>query len=181
MHTKETYAKLEEVIRHYGEELSRYSDEQFNSQRDELTWSVGQMYEHLLSSGYQLFFKKIKACLSQQHGSWEGEKNKDGARIFASGSFPPIKIKIPEAWLGPSPVAKPRDTYQASLLQFLSEARQLGSEIAQGDTGYKTNHVALGMLTASEWFQMIEIHFRHHLRQKNELDEYLRALTEISS
>jgi hypothetical protein len=97
------------------------------------------MYEHLLSSGYQLFLKNIKSCLSQQDGSWEGEKNKDGSRIFAYGSFPPIKIQVPEALHWPQPIAQSRGNYQASLPQLLADARQLGDEIAKGDTGYKTN------------------------------------------
>jgi hypothetical protein len=44
----------------------------------------------------------------------------------------------------------------------------------QGKTG-KTAHPAFGFLDAFEWFQLIEIHFRHHLRLKNRLDKFLEG------
>ena len=173
MDTTATYPKLEQVIEIYLEALNEYSEEQFQHKQNEDTWSIGQIYEHLLSSSYQLFFKKIDACLRQQHGSLEGEKNTDGVKMFSYGSFPPIKIKVPEAWQGPPPVAKPKDSYPAALNQFLTDAYRKGEEVANDTAGYKTNHVVLGMLTAAEWYQLLEMHYRHHLRQKKELEHFL--------
>jgi hypothetical protein len=37
----------------------------------------------------------------------------------------------------------------------------------------KTAHPAFGFLNAREWFHLIEMHFRHHLRQKKRLDRFL--------
>jgi len=176
MHPTETYAKLEETARLYIQEVERYDDQQFNLKKEETTWSVGQMYEHLVSSAYNLFFRKIKACLTHQYGSLEGEKNKDGMKLFAHGSFPPIKIAIPEAWRGPQNIAHPRLEYTTLLANFLTDTKQLGQEVAKDDGTYKTNHPVLGMLTAIEWYQLLEMHFRHHLRQKEELDAYLATL-----
>ncbi len=173
MHPSETYPNLEETVLLYSRELERYNDQQFNTKKTETTWSVGQMYEHLVSSAYNLFFKKIKACLTHQYGSLEGEKNKDGMKMYSYGSFPPIKIEMPEVWRGPQPVARPRQEYSAALASFLADVRQLGEQVAKDDGAYKTNHPALGMLTAEEWYQLLEMHFRHHLRQKKELDDYL--------
>jgi hypothetical protein len=175
MDTADTYPKLEQVIGIYLEGLNDYSEEQFHYKPNEDTWSIGQMYEHLLSSSYQLFFKKIDACLHQQYGSLEGEKNSDGVKMFSYGSFPPIKIKMPEAWQGPQPVAKPKDSYVAAMKQFLTDAYHKGEEVAGDTAGYKTKHVVLGMLTAAEWYQLLEMHYRHHLRQKKELEHLLSA------
>jgi hypothetical protein len=41
----------------------------------------------------------------------------------------------------------------------------------ESDLGtYKTQHPALGMLNAKEWFHSLEMHSRHHLNQKAELE-----------
>ena len=173
--TAEIYQKLEQVIQIYIEALNQYSEEQFGYKQNDDTWSIGQMYEHLLSSSYQLFFKKIDACLRQQYGSPEGEKTSEGAKVFSYGSFPPIKIKVPEAWQGPPLSAQSRESYAAALNQLLTDARRLGEEIAKDTTAYKTHHVVLGMLTAAEWYQLLEMHFRHHLRQQEELEHFLSA------
>jgi hypothetical protein len=175
INTAEIYQKLEQIIQGYLEALNQYSEEQFGYKQNDDIWSIGQMYEHLLSSSYQLFFKKINACLRQQYGSAEGEKTSDAAKMFSYGSFPPIKIKVPEAWQGPQPMAQSRKSYAVALTQLLTDARRLGQEIAKDTAGYKTNHVVLGMLTAAEWYQLLEMHFRHHLRQKKELEHFLSA------
>ena len=164
MDTAEIYQKLEQVIRGYLKALSQYSEEQFGYKPNEDTWSIGQMYEHLLASSHQLFFKKINACLRQQYGSPEGEKISEGAKIFSYGSFPPIKIKVPQAWQRPQPTPQSRESYAVALNQLLTDVRSLGEEVAKDTAAYKTNHVVLGMLTAAEWYQLLEMHFRHHLR-----------------
>jgi hypothetical protein len=44
-------------------------------------------------------------------------------------------------------------------------------EAASHDDGsYKTLQVAIGWLDAKEWFYLHEMHYRHHLRQKTELE-----------
>jgi len=72
-------------------------------------------------------------------------------------------------------MAKSRESYGVALNQLLVDARSLGEEIATDTAAYKTNHVILGMLTATEWYQLMEMHFRHHLRQKEELEHFLSA------
>ena len=38
----------------------------------------------------------------------------------------------------------------------------------------KTKHPGLGYFSAEEWLQFAEMHFRHHLRQKKRIDEFLK-------
>jgi hypothetical protein len=39
----------------------------------------------------------------------------------------------------------------------------------------KTKHRALGYLGAKEWFQLIVMHFRHHMVQKKRIDLFLKG------
>lgn len=38
----------------------------------------------------------------------------------------------------------------------------------------KTKHPGLGYFNASEWLRFAEMHFRHHLKQKKRIDDFLK-------
>ena len=144
----EIYEHLERVVKGYQEALDRYSDEQFTHKSAEDVWSLGQMYEHLVLTSNFFFLANTLRCLEQRKGQWGGEKNKYGDNIFEYNSFPPVKIKIPEAVRGPEPVAKTRAAYGPLLEKVLN---------------------------AREWYHNMEMHFKHHLRQQAELEGILKG------
>jgi hypothetical protein len=37
----------------------------------------------------------------------------------------------------------------------------------------KVKHGGFGWLNAKEWYDLVGMHFRHHVRQKDELERYL--------
>ena len=164
------YKNLESTVNQYISSLDEYSDEQFSFKEDTETWSLGQMYEHINLSSNFFFLANCVRCLEQRKGQVGGEKNEFGEKSFAKNSFPPIKIKIPEALRGPEPVAKAKSEYKAILEKILADAHAL-IEAVNADAGnYKTLHPPMGFLNAQEWFQLHEMHVRHHLRQKAELE-----------
>ncbi len=173
MTTLEISQKLENTINQYIDSLDNYSDEQFAYKSAEDVWSLGQMYEHLyITSGY-FFMAHVMRCLEQRKGQIGGEKNEFGEKQYKFGTFPPIKIKIPEVLRGPEPVAKTSSEYKVLLAKVLVDAQKLIEPIEANDGQYKTLHPAFGWLNANEWFHMLEMHFNHHLRQKTELEGYL--------
>jgi hypothetical protein len=38
----------------------------------------------------------------------------------------------------------------------------------------KTKHPGLGFFNANEWLQFAEMHLRHHLKQKERIEEFLK-------
>ncbi|MCP2034212.1 hypothetical protein L1279_001195 [Planomicrobium sp. HSC-17F08] len=42
---------------------------------------------------------------------------------------------------------------------------------------YKVKHGGFGWLNAEEWLELVNMHSRHHLRQKEELERYLKMET----
>ncbi|HAI74659.1 MAG TPA: DinB family protein [Microscillaceae bacterium] len=163
---------LAKIIAFYSRALEQYNDEQFNLKPSEKAWSVGQLYEHLVSSA-GFFLYQVKNCLTQRKGSTEGGKNEFGEKAYQHNSFPPIKIEIPEGWRGPEPVAQPREAYREALAGVLAQYQALAEQVQQDGGAYKTQHLAWGMLRAGEWFQLGEMHFRHHLRQIKDLNTFL--------
>ncbi len=157
----------------YISALDRYTDEQFVAKPDALEWSLGQMYEHLYGANTYFFLANVKRCLEQRKGQEGGEMNANGLNIFKYNSFPPIKVKVPDAVRGPEPVARSREEYKVLFEETIQQGLALG-EAAAGDPGtYKTQHPVFGWMNALEWFQGTETHARHHFRQQKEREEWL--------
>ncbi|MDQ0430163.1 MULTISPECIES: hypothetical protein [Caryophanaceae] len=47
-------------------------------------------------------------------------------------------------------------------------------KLASIDPNHKVEHGGFGWLNAKEWHKLVDMHFRHHLRQKEELESYLK-------
>lgn len=170
MSPTEVYPNLETVVNQYISSLDDYSDEQFFFKKDEETWSLGQMYEHLTVSSQFFFLANCVRCLEKRKGQEGGEKNEFGEKLFTKGSFPPVKLKIPDAIRGPEPVAKTKEEYRSILKKILTDSQNLIEAVSNDDGSYKALQVAMGWLDAKEWFYLHEMHYRHHLRQKTELE-----------
>lgn len=169
----QVYEALIPILELYINDLDKYSEEEFQRKPAEMTWSLGQMYEHATNSALYFFMKRAQYCMEQRNGQIGGEKNEYGEKQYKYNSFPPIKIKIPDALRGPEPIAKTRDEYRTILEKIKTESLPLSEKIATDPGEYKCLQPAFGWLTAQEWFQLMEQHFRHHLRQKKELEEWL--------
>lgn len=170
MSPTEVYNNLETAVNQYISSLDVYSDEQFFHKQDEGTWSLGQMYEHLTVSSNFFFLANCVRCLEKRKGQEGGEKNEFGTKLFIKGSFPPVKLKIPEVIRGPEPVAKTRQEYRPILEKILVDSNNLIEAVNNDDGSYKALQPAMGWLDAKEWFYLHEMHYRHHLRQKTSLE-----------
>lgn len=153
--------------------LDSYSDEDFVKKPDTDSWSIGQVYQHLAQSTLNFHLQQVKASLETVENE-KHSKTKEGFMSFkVLGALPPIKIKVPPSeFYTPS---QPKD--RASILEAFEEIRvqmkSLSQEIQTTISQGKTKHPGLGYLNASEWFQLIPMHFKHHLRQKKRLDKFL--------
>ncbi len=67
-------------------------------------------------------------------------------------------------------------------LNHLIEAMRETAKALEGATEIqKTRHLILGALSAREWYQLTEMHFRHHLRQKRRLDMFLAKKASVKN
>jgi hypothetical protein len=172
--TQNTQAKIEKLFSYYIQELDRYSDTQFEHHENEETWSLAQMYQHIHTAA-TFFMYNINNCLQQQKGSAEGDKTQMGEMLYKFGSFPNQKIKQPKEWTTGAPESKPRDECKQQWTALLKQLVDIGKEIENDENNYKTHHVVFGMLNSLEWYQQIEMHTRHHLHQKKELEVFAGA------
>ncbi|TCZ80878.1 DinB family protein [Paenibacillus albiflavus] len=162
-----TYLQL---IQTYQDNLHSYSLEQLRFKPKQDVWSIGQMYSHIiLTSLYYLDNVEICAAASkeQQLGKTEG-----GDKIFKLGGFPPIRIKLPEPENTPSN-SESKEELIIGLDQVRQKMMEWESKINSINANYKAKHDGFGWLNAREWFDLISMHFTHHLRQKRELEQNL--------
>jgi len=194
MNTKETLRKFEETVSGYIRELDGFSLEQLLWRPAKDEWSLGQMYVHLIRSAQFMHLRNIALCLAPNgNGAVSSPgRTKQGEELFNAGSFPPERV-----WVPPSPQYTPlqpeskeqlmeglRDTVRrmgeiepAVAAAFDLEAQALSEP--EKDTVFDlvqntVVHPRFGGLNALEWFQLIEMHYRHHLLQKKRLDDAWR-------
>jgi len=60
------------------------------------------------------------------------------------------------------------------LIHIKEEMNQLAILIAETPFMGKTKHPGLNYFSANEWLQFADMHFRHHLRQKKRIDDFLK-------
>jgi hypothetical protein len=151
-------------------ELDRYSLDQLLA-KPAAGWSMGQLYLHLIeATGYSL--KQAKTCTTG-NDNMNGEKFLAAEKIFRDNELPDIFIEGP-----PSNAKTPQPLNKDQILQGLIDLKnrfiEVSTFVEKNQGNGKTKHFGLGYLTAGEWLQFAEIHFRHHLRQKKRLDEFLK-------
>lgn len=189
MDTKETLRRFEDTVNGYIQELEGFSLEQLLWKPAEDEWSLGQMYMHLILSSQFMQLRNAELCLAPNGAPVDSPagKTEQGEQLFKAGSFPPVRIQVPPSpqYTPPQPDSKEqiagglRDTVrrmteiEPKLAAAFDPAVQAMSEpdkSAAFALAHNTvAHPRLGGLNALEWFQLIEMHYRHHLLQKQRL------------
>ncbi|MCG7408203.1 DinB family protein [Paenibacillus sp. ACRRX] len=168
----QTVMEIRQLLGQYELELGRYSAEQLTAVPIVGSWSIGQVYNHLIDATLRLHLRAIDQCAAAEETTG-GAKTEGGEVIYRAGAFPPIKIKVPDS-AGYTPL-QPTDRQQLidGLHQVSFELDAAQRTAAGSDPQSKVEHPGLGWLNAEEWLQLVKMHFNHHLRQKAELDAAL--------
>ncbi|MES5895421.1 DinB family protein [Bacillus cereus group sp. RP43] len=168
MNSTTTLEKFESLATYYIEELEQYSLQQFIMKPSTEEWSLGQMYNHLLSATY-MQLDAIAKCKTETP-SVANKKTDIGEKVYEMGAFPPIQIKIPNhsGYTPENPSCK--EEIQERFLKLITAVKNIEPMLASIPNDCKVEHPGLGYLNAAEWFQLISMHFSHHLRQKERLE-----------
>ena len=162
------------VAKYLLKELEYYGENQFKRKTIASEWTIGQLYDHIIQGTNEHHFKAIRNCLDQKGGDLKGGKTFAGYFVFLFGVYPPFKQKGVPGYL-PSQI---KNTEKATDMMFgyLKEMQKLANEIdKKGNNSYKVKHRKLGRLTALEWYKLVAIHQKHHLKQKQKIDKILRT------
>jgi hypothetical protein len=162
------------VAKYLLKELEYYGENQFKRKTDVSDWTIGQLYDHIISGSYEHHFKAIRNCLDQKGGDLKGGKTLAGYFVFLFGTYPPFKQKGIPGYL-PNQI-KNTEKGKDMMFGYLKEMQKLAIEIdKRGKSNYKVKHRKLGRLTALEWYELVAIHQKYHLKQKYKIDKILRT------
>ena len=167
--------KFEKVLGVWEKALDQYSDEEFARKPDPDSWSIGQVYAHLVRSALNYHLKQAEASLGTAENA-DKPKTGGGKLSYFIGGFLPVKVKVPpsDTYTPKQPAGK--EAIREGLSAVRDRYKELGSQIDRTGSKGKTAHPFLGYLNAVEWFQLVEMHYRHHLRQKRRLDKFLKKV-----
>ncbi|MBM7619653.1 hypothetical protein JOC95_001505 [Bacillus tianshenii] len=160
------------LIEAYKNELQNYSLEQLRHISLEGVWSIGQMYDHLILVA-QEYLDNMEACAATEEEQPLG-KTEFGKRLFENGGFPPIKIKLPDELNEPPNNSDSIEKLMSRIDEVMQRMERSKTKLDDVNPNNKVQHGGFGWLNAREWYALVGMHFRHHLRQKEELVEKLR-------
>lgn len=150
--------------------LDDYTIEMLHRQPQPGSWSIGQVYVHIIDDT-SYFVEQIAVALST-HDNSDKEMHKHAKSIFANNAFPDMQIQGPSTNVT---IRQPQD--KARLLQDLTTIKDKVNTLYSTYDFYKasgkTQHPALWFFNAAEWLQFAEMHMRHHFRQKKRIDDQL--------
>ncbi|MBP9926551.1 MAG: DinB family protein [Cyclobacteriaceae bacterium] len=158
------------TIDHWITQIPNYSLKELQTKSDPQSWSLGQVYRHLIE---ETIWYNEQIVLSLTDTKNRNEEMTDQAKaMFAANEFPDVRI------IG-DPLISDKVPQPESVEQLIHDMEKLKADTValwqkiRADTEGKSKHPGLGYFTALEWFQYMEMHMRHHLRQKAKLDAYL--------
>ncbi|MGA4719730.1 DinB family protein [Fictibacillus nanhaiensis] len=167
-----------QLIETYKSFLQNYSNEQLRYIPEQGVWSIGQMYDHLIVVAHE-YLDSVEDCEKAVEELHQG-KSEFGEYLFNIGGFPPIKIKLPEELDSPPDNTKSKEEIVLELDQLMNRMKDLAVKVEEINPNCKMKHGGFGWLNAQEWLSLVGMHFRHHLRQKYELDQRLEKIGALS-
>jgi len=167
------FYQFEKTSRFWLVSLNDYTEEQFARKPDEAQWSIGLVYYHLVIGTEHFHLRACRKCLKHGGEVIEGGKTLLGKIVFLFGSFPPVRFHFPPSERYTPKQPQNRAEMREGLLKLIETMRALAPQLDHASPVQKWKHPTFGMLNAVEWYRLIEMHFRHHLRQKARLDKFL--------
>lgn len=173
MMAEKVYQSFLETSKYWLKELDYYGKNQFKTKVVESGWTIGQIYHHLLEYTREYHFSAIEQCIQNRGVVTEKGKTFHGWLVFKSKAYLPIKYKSKPTLEPQQPIAT--EKVKDDFYRFLKVMYRLAKEIERTQPVSKVQHPVFGFLTANEWYFLIYLHFKHHLKQKHKLDRVVRS------
>ena len=139
-------------------------------------WSLAQVCDHVAVAS-EIALDHVH-CLVCGDGTCCGGKWMPAA-ILRIGTFMPVRYKVPEGLTGPyarmaMPEVIPIEAADARLRAIDERAHALHDKVLTSDRKQRIEHPTAGWLNAVQWYQLAEMHMRHHLRQAARIEKAWR-------
>jgi len=143
------FQEFEEEWAYWKRALNNYTEEQLQQLTDASGWTMGQVYDHLIMTSYDLSRDWIPECLATYEETGHLTKTAIGTATFLLGKFPPIRAKF----AGPDPTQPQNkadiETRFDELFNAVRDTRDLLNQATQSG---KKKHFAFGYLDGRKIF-----------------------------
>jgi hypothetical protein len=176
-HKKRIWTRHKESMESWREFLEQYHDLPFMAISTNEPWTLSQLYDHLMkvAETYQLYY--FHRCYHSTPLRLR-LKNPLGILVLDFNVLPKTKIKLEHFPLSIRGNFIPENASRKVIIsrfeRFMELVNRLEGKFMEASAEKKSYHPMFGWLNAVEWFSLIEIHFRHHLRQKNRIESAFR-------
>ena len=164
--------KFIETIDVWIEALSGWNSCDLSKKPDEKSWSLGQLYQHILEET-RWYFSQIDVSLNDKDHA-RVETSEAAKTLFERGSFEDKRFQG-DPFLSEN-VKQPGSVEQL-LREFATLKREtilIWNKMQDGNDYGKSEHPGLGYLHCFEWLHYAEMHMRHHLQQKARIECFLK-------
>lgn len=159
------------TIDYWISSLNRYDLELLKTQPSTDSWSMGQLYKHLIDeTGF--FLEQAELCLKIGDNS-NGEMTEEAQLMFAKNSFPDKKIKGDQQVAANLPQPSTKEELRSGMMNLRVKGNTLWQKVERSSDKGKTKHPGLGYFNARQWLQYAEMHMRHHFSQKQRIENVL--------
>jgi len=157
--------------------LEGYDYAQLTARPSPNSWSIGQVYMHLLDDT-SYYVEQIQICVTNNDKASE-QPTPAGNIMLLNNDFPDEILEgAPSNAYIPQPES--RDRLTADMLNLKMAMNNAATLISESPFHGKTPHPGLGYFSALDWLQFADMHLRHHLRQKKRIDAFLEGIKPIT-
>ena len=172
MDTKTILTNFEQTAGIWLAALDNYSEEDLKLTPALDSWSLGQVYRHLFQSAMFFQLGNVDFCTGSSENA-DGKKTEAGEKAFMECEFPPVEIKVPPSDRYTPKQPEDKAQIKKDLTMLIERMKTVPEKLENATHHGKALHPALGYLNAIEWYQLIDMHFRHHMRQKEKLEKLI--------
>jgi hypothetical protein len=159
----------------WDDALGHIEPDAFAQQTGASDWTLGQVCDHVLTIS-ELFLDGAEALARNRGETRPGSLF--GKFICLLGSFPPVRIKPPtdlpiEFRCAAKPDSIRKDVALARFDAVTRRTQELHDAVEASPRALRSQHPAAGWINAQQWYQLSEMHMRHHLRQLRRIEKAL--------
>lgn len=162
--------RFNETIDKWIGSLDNYSLEMLCRQPQPGSWSLGQVYIHIIEDTTWMV-EQMRACLLTTANN-EKQMHEDARTMFRNNEFPDRQLTGPSTGASMR-LPEAKEELLRGLTTIKDKVNQLYFASDPSASRGKTLHPGLQYFNAEEWLQFSEMHMRHHLRQKKRIDDKL--------
>ena len=155
-------------------ELNSFTLNQLLLKPDGKSWSLGQLYNHIIEETYW-YNGQIQIALTDKENSKVATS--ESTRILMDrGSFENKLFNGDPLTSNNIEQPKSVEDIKLDLEKLKTSTNELYSKMNKTSTNGKSEHPGMGFMNCSEWLRYSEMHMRHHLKQKARIENFLHEL-----